>query len=248
MSKDLITEYCKGQSRFPSWCGDFDVFSQECDLLTNRLMQDIFERGRCQPDEMVKAAVRGRLAYFNDRLPQDVKAEYENALPFEIAENIKRQQLKKGASLPVLKGYINRTVFFEIPKVLAKDGLLDEETESADELDRVPEPGGWVLPLTGLLEQIHEALARRVCHETKIKRREILIRQHQIFLRLTALLEEDMSANSAKQIVADELGIKRKMLERDLDDIENYLIEENVLTRKRVGSLENKHDKEQDNA
>lgn len=209
-------------------------------------MQAIFERGRCQPHEMVKAAVRGRLAYFNDRLPHDVKAEYENALPFEIAGNIKRQQLKKGASLPVLKGYINRTVFFEIPKVLAKDGLLDEETEPADELDRIPEPGGGVLPLTGLLEQIHEALAQRARQETKIKRRKILIRQHQMFLRLTTLLEEEIPTNSAKHIMADELNIKRKMLERDLDDIENYLIEKNVLTRKRVGSLENKHDKESD--
>ena len=231
MSKDLIGEYCKGQSRFPAWCGEFDVFSQECDLLKDAPMQAIFERGRCQPFEMVKAAVRGRLAYFADCLPRDVKTEYANALPVELAEKIKAQQLKKGFSLPVLKGYINRTVYSEIPKILAKEGLFHDEAATTTDFDRIPIPESQFMPLTGLLDQIQETLAERIRHESKIKRKQIAMRQHQIFLRLLALLEEDVALNSAKQIIADELGLNRKMLERDLDEIEEFLTQKNVLPR-----------------
>lgn len=237
MPKDLIADYCKGQSRFPAWCGDFDVFTQECDLLKASSLQAIFERGRCQPDEMVKAAARRRLAQFSDRLPRDVRLEYENVLPFELSEKIKAQQLKKGFSLPVLKGYINQTVYFEIPRMLAKDGYLGENGEA-----EIPQPETPVMPLTGLLSQIAETLAERARNEKKLKRKQICVRQHGIYLRIIALLEEDADANRAKQRIADEFGINRKMLQRDLDEIEEFLAQKNVLPRRRTDSLQNKND------
>ena len=242
MPKDLIADYCKGQSRFPAWCGDFDVFTQECDLLKASSLQAIFERGRCQPDEMVKAAARGRLAQFADRLPRDVRLEYENVLPFELSEKIKAQQLKKGFSLPVLKGYINQTVYFEIPRTLAKDGYLGEDDEAMDDVNQIPQPETPVMPLTGLLGQIAEVLAERARAEKKLKRKQICVRQHGIYLRIIALLEEDADANRAKQRIADEFGINRKMLQRDLDEIEEFLAQKNVLPRRRTDSLQNKND------
>ena len=241
MPKDLIADYCKGQSRFPSWCGDFDVFTQECDLLKASSLQAIFERGRCQPDEMVKAAARRRLAQFSDRLPRDVRLEYENVLPFELSEKIKAQQLKKGFSLPVLKGYINQTVYFEIPRTLAKDGYLGEDDEAMDDVNQIPQPETPVMPLTGLLGQIAEVLAERARAEKKLKRKQICVRQHGIYLRIIALLEEDADANRAKQRIADEFGINRKMLQRDLDEIEEFLAQENVLPRRRTDSLQDKN-------
>lgn len=241
MPKDLIADYCKGQSRFPAWCGDFDVFTQECDLLKASSLQAIFERGRCQPDEMVKAAARGRLAQFADRLPRDVRLEYENVLPFELSEKIKAQQLKKGFSLPVLKGYINQTVYFEIPRTLAKDGYLGEDDEAMDDVNQIPQPETPVMPLTGLLGQIAEVLAERARAEKKLKRKQICVRQHGIYLRIIALLEEDADANRAKQLIACEFGINRKMLQRDLDEIEEFLAQENVLPRRRTDSLQDKN-------
>ena len=242
MPKDLIADYCKGQSRFPSWCGDFDVFTQECDLLKASSLQAIFERGRCQPDEMVKAAARGRLAQFADRLPRDVRLEYENVLPFELSEKIKAQQLKKGYSLPILKGYINKTAYFEIPRALAKDGYLGEDDEAMDDVNQIPQPETPVMPLTGLLSQIAELLAERARNEKKLKRKQICVRQHGMYLRIIALLEADADANRAKQLIADEFGINRKMLQRDLDEIEEFLTQENVLPRRRTDSLQGKND------
>ena len=130
----------------------------------------------------------------------------------------------------------------QLPQAGGVEGLANLPLCGEDGEAEVPQPETPVMPLTGLLSQIAETLAERARAEKKLKRKQICVRQHGIYLRIIALLEEDADANRAKQRIADEFGINRKMLQRDLDEIEEFLAQKNVLPRRRTDSLQNKND------
>ncbi len=100
-------------------CGNC-VYLSNSELLIGRKLKDIFEKGRCDPSVMVKDAVKRNLYDYRDKIEP---AEYIEQMTFEISERIKEQCLRC-PKLPVLKGYINRTAYTEVIRMLIEEGEL----------------------------------------------------------------------------------------------------------------------------
>lgn len=135
--KDLIRSICGGAgTRFGGIPCDFYVLSTaDCKLLLKGTVGDVIERGRCQVSRMIKEYIN---LYFKKEkdlfervfhtdtygvLPED-KGRYIDSIAFMIKTSIKSTKLSIGHNLATLKGYINKTAYHEILKVLKSEGLI----------------------------------------------------------------------------------------------------------------------------
>ncbi|MDM8524954.1 hypothetical protein QUF80_16410 [Desulfococcaceae bacterium HSG8] len=120
MKNDLIALFCKGEGkRFRGErCEHYEIFTDECRLLRDRKMKDVFEKGRCEPCVMVERAVKWNFYRYKDRVNPE---EYTEV--WEICEAIKKHTLHI-PKLPVLIGYINRSVYTEAIRILIEIGIL----------------------------------------------------------------------------------------------------------------------------
>ena len=119
MAEDLIQAYCKGGSKHDDNCEHFVVIGHECELLKAQVMEEIFAKGRCLPEKnLVRSTVSGILYRFHDLIkPQDCVDE----ITVSVTEDIKKHSLTEGHKLCVLKGYINKTAYHKIVKMLMKE-------------------------------------------------------------------------------------------------------------------------------
>ena len=116
MENDLIALFCKGDGkRFRGErCEHYEIFTGECRLLRDRKMKDVFEKGRCEPCIMVECAVKRKLYKYRDKVNPE---EYTDGTVWEICEIIKKHTLRI-PKLPVLIGYINKTAYTEVIRML----------------------------------------------------------------------------------------------------------------------------------
>ncbi len=116
MKNDLIALFCKGEGkRFRGErCEHYEIFTGECRLLRDRKMKDVFEKGRCKPCVMVECAVKWNFYRYRDRVNPE---EYTDGTVWEICEIIKKHTLRI-PKLPILIGYINKTAYTEVIRML----------------------------------------------------------------------------------------------------------------------------------
>lgn len=121
MARNLVDYFCEGLGRrfggIP--CEHYHPSTGECTLLKQFVLKEIFEKGRCQPFEILKRAVQKHLEKYRDLVNP---GEHVDAMAFELSERIKRQRLRQGFKIYVLKGYINKTIYAEVT------GMLHHET------------------------------------------------------------------------------------------------------------------------
>jgi len=120
---DLIRMICAGAGqRYGHVACEFYVpLAGECDLLKQSKIETIFEKGRCNPRGIMSSAVKRNLFKYKDLI--HVK-EYLSSIVFTLRNRLKNIRLKKGHSLPVLIGYINRASYTEVILALRSEGLL----------------------------------------------------------------------------------------------------------------------------
>jgi hypothetical protein len=121
MAKDLIALFCKGEGkRFNGIrCEHYEIFTKECDLLKKDSMKDVFEKGRCKPSVMAENAVRRNLFDYRDK----INPKEDKGIAWEVCDIIKKKRLNTPI-LPVLIGYINKTVYTEVIRILIEKGIL----------------------------------------------------------------------------------------------------------------------------
>jgi hypothetical protein len=126
MADDLIRRFCEeNRPEFLHPCEHFVHITKICRLLKEQDLQAVFERGRCTPNEMVNAAIKGNLRLYEHLFDsQEARGQYHRILLFETTKRIMGQRLKSGWTIYVLKGYINKTVYCEVIKHLEADGVI----------------------------------------------------------------------------------------------------------------------------
>jgi hypothetical protein len=136
LAKDLVQVFCKGEgTRFGGiWCEFYQRDSGECRLLKDFELQEIFEKGRCTPSEILQRALAKHLEKYRDRLDP---AEHIESMAFEIAVRLSLKRLTQGYELYVLQGYINRTVYCSVIQMLRReDPLVKRQCGSCKHLSR----------------------------------------------------------------------------------------------------------------
>lgn len=120
---DLIRMICAGAGqRFGGVSCEYYVpFAGECDLLRQSALESIFEKGRCNPRGIMTSAVKRNLFRYKDLIHV---GEYLSSIVFTLWNRLKSIRLKKGHSLAVLIGYINRAAYTEVILALQSEGLL----------------------------------------------------------------------------------------------------------------------------
>lgn len=118
---DLVALFCKGEGeRFRRLCKHYDTDADECRLLRGKPMKHVFEKGRCEPYEMLKRAVTLNLYEYTDRIdPKD----HIEPTTFLTSVRIKEKSLTY-PKLPVLKAYINRAAYNDVIELLITEGAL----------------------------------------------------------------------------------------------------------------------------
>jgi len=123
---DLVRSFCAGVGhRFGgAICKYYVRLTAECDLLKKAKMETIFEKGRCNPYNILKSAVKRNLIKYNDLI--DVK-EHISPIIFMLLNRLKDIRLKKEHKLPVLIGYIKKASYTEVILFLQREGLLPKK-------------------------------------------------------------------------------------------------------------------------
>lgn len=123
---DLIRLFCAGAGhRFGgAVCEYYVSFTGECDLLKQEKMERIFEKGRCDPYNILKSAVKKNLKKYKDLINIQ---EHKNSVIFILSNRFKDIRLKKGHNLAVLIGYINKASYTEVILLLQSEGLLEKK-------------------------------------------------------------------------------------------------------------------------
>jgi len=87
-------------------------------------MEAVFKKGRCNPNHILKSAVRKNLMKYRHLI--DAR-EYTHSIIFILSNRLKDTRLKKGHNLAVLIGYINKASYTEVILVLENEGLLEKK-------------------------------------------------------------------------------------------------------------------------
>ena len=136
--KDLIRSVCGGaEERFGGIpCQYYDLSTGECNLLKKGKMEEVFEKGRCQPSRMLTSSVEIQLELKRDLFDKVVpgkkygyftraQKDYIKSIVFMIiARGLKEKKLKKGYDITFLKGYLNRCAYNEVQTIFKNEGLL----------------------------------------------------------------------------------------------------------------------------
>lgn len=101
------------------------------------------------------------------------------------------------------------------------------ENESAKIFDR---KDSAALPLPGWIEQIEVILSERAARESLPKKKAIYERHYAIFVNMKHFLSEGMERRAAIEKIADDLGETLKTVYGDLNEIQKYLQQKNVVT------------------
>ena len=88
MARNLVGYFCKGEGkRFGgTLCGYFTHVTTECTLLKEFELHEVFEKGRCEPFEMLRRAIQKHLEKYRDVVDP---GEYIESMAFEISERLK---------------------------------------------------------------------------------------------------------------------------------------------------------------
>ena len=123
---DLVRLFCAGAgNRFDGAVCEYYVrLTGECNLLKQEKMETIFIKGRCNPYNILKSAVKKNLMKYKHLI--DVQ-EYIPSIVFILSNRLKDIRLKKGHNLAVLIGYINKASYTEVILFLQNEGLLEKK-------------------------------------------------------------------------------------------------------------------------
>jgi len=265
MAEDLVALYCKGEGgRFRGVvCKHYDA--KECRLLKGRPMKVIFDKGRCEPYRMLKAAVEQNLYRYNDRIdPED----HTEPTTFLICKRIRQNRLKF-PKLPVLMAYLKKAAYTGVIEILIEEGVLwknicgnciylsvskphicqrehiimDGERienphhgetrnpssrackegfephvfEDVLEIPVPPEPEP-----SGIIEEMKDALIKRIERETNKNVRRKYERQYVAFCRFAMLIQEGYSESEALKKIAEALRVSLRTVERDMAEIREF--------------------------
>jgi hypothetical protein len=129
---DLVRSVCAGAgNRFGETVCEYYVrLTAECDLLIQAKMETIFEKGRCNPYNILKSAVKKNLIKYMNLLgvkdPNDLQ-KYILSIIYPLSHRLKDIRLKKGHNLAVLIGYIKKASYTEVILYLQSEGLLEKK-------------------------------------------------------------------------------------------------------------------------
>lgn len=143
MKIDLVERYCRGAGgRFGGErCPDLFVLTGECRLLKDYELRESFEKGRCQPEDMLRKIISWKLHKYNRQFngkvfealsvsPGNVRkaiANYIDSLTFEAATRMKSKRLRSGSTLPILREYIKITAYRIVIDALKEAQILSEK-------------------------------------------------------------------------------------------------------------------------
>lgn len=129
---DLIARHCQANHKMPD-CIYYERNAKDCRLLKTNQLTVFFEQERCQPQNMIAAAVRGNLRGWQDRFePEEFQQYVENGLLTkslalearqEILKSLQGKSLKD-SKLSYFKAYINRTTYHIVIHWLQDEGRL----------------------------------------------------------------------------------------------------------------------------
>jgi hypothetical protein len=123
MTRNLVGYFCQGEGkRFGGIrCDYFIHATSECTLLKEFELYEVFEKGRCEPFEMLKRALEKHLEKYRDIVDP---GEHIEPMAFEILERLKSKRLTQGHKIYVLKGYINKAVYCSVIEMLQREEPL----------------------------------------------------------------------------------------------------------------------------
>ena len=231
----VIDQYCKENAeRFNGKACEFDLPpTDECELLKNETrLQTIFDKGRCQPFELVKNIVKAHLCSF--KMPQ----EYDDIVA-HVTERVMQQHLKKGATLPVLMGFIKRVAACHIIDKFRQQGKdrkrfvrlvtksNNDERLTKDEIDETmltaDMPANSAISEKFLLDEMLQALGERTDQEADPKQKFTYKRQEMVFIDLIHLRNHGYSKEDAIPELAHRFNRASRTIYRDIEALEQFL-------------------------
>ncbi len=289
LKKDLIAQLCRGEGkRFKGRCQYYLPLSDECRLLKNHELREVFNKGRCNPYERLKEAVVRFLRTYKDiNEPKD----HLESMTTELSVRMREKRLEKGWTLAFLLSYVRNAARNEVIYRRQKDKELlkkvcrhcwhlslskphtcqrptirtpeGEEIENSRynqkrnlydpacegfkprphrdiSLDEIPPPSIEPTeidvskssedyePEYEMVISIQRLFSEREA-TAKGKRKDINKRQYLIMCRLIQLIEDGCTQREAMQRIDEELGIHKRMRERDLEAIRKVLLEKGVV-------------------
>jgi hypothetical protein len=136
---DIIRKICGGAgNRFKhNACKYYDVSNGQCFLLLNHTLEIVFEKGRCQPDRLLKSAVKRNINSYKkqiDMLDGNYSQKGHNnfynlieIIIFTLKKRLKNIRLEKDYNFAVLKGYINKAAYCEVIRIMKAEGILENK-------------------------------------------------------------------------------------------------------------------------
>ena len=131
---DLIKQHCQANNeKFLPDCQYYERNAEECRLLKTGQLAAFFEQGRCRPQNMIAAAVRGNLQGRRDlfkrkEYQQDVENDrLTDNLAFQARQEISKTLQERALQEPKLsyfKAYINETTYHIVVHWLQDEGFL----------------------------------------------------------------------------------------------------------------------------
>ncbi len=110
--KDLIAQLCRGEGkRFRGRCQYYLPLSDDCRLLKNHELREVFNKGRCNPYERLKEAVVRFLRTYKDiNEPKD----HHESMTTELSVRMREKRLEKGWTLAFLLSYVRNAARNEV--------------------------------------------------------------------------------------------------------------------------------------
>ncbi len=233
----VIDQYCRGKEvRFEGKeCAFYLPPSEECELLKREAtLREIFEKGRCQPFEIIKKEVK-KIIFSNYPMFRDESEDIANEVSIRFVKQ--SLPLKKGATTEALTAFIRRvTVNCIVDKYrqqrsrpqmlrmvmkLNKDEPLakneiDETTSRAISLELSFSEQFW-------FDDMLEALLDRAARESDQKKKLTYKRQELMFFKLIHLRDQGYSKDDAIIELAKQFHRTTRTIYRDLEELEKCL-------------------------
>ena len=220
----VIDEYCRGkETRFEGKeCAFYLPSSEECELLKiEATLREIFDKGRCQPFEIIKKEVK-KIVFSNYPMFREESEDIVN----EVSIRFVRQSLplRKGATTKALTAFIRTVavnyIMDQYRQQHNRPQIAKNEIDETNSLDISTEPYSSE---QFLFEDILQALAKRAERESDPKKRFMYKRQESMFFKWKDLREQGYSNEEAVTELAKQFDRTTRTIRRDLEALEQFL-------------------------
>ena len=165
LKKNLIRSVCGGENRrFRGlFCEYYERSTSRCMLLREGKMPEFWEKCRASCFNMLYEAAKRYLGNFKKKYPNSPIDETEDVDFGRLIRQLQDTGLKQGFDLEAWRGYMNKSVYREIRRILRKRGLIPWQIRCGT-CKFMPEKMPFICPKTGTARGRREEACKDYAH------------------------------------------------------------------------------------